>query len=97
MATVSARPYVVYLLRCRDGSLYCGITNRLEHRLRMHAQKRGARYVASRLPFELVYVEAADGRSAALKREIAIKRLSRAAKLRLVRGRPATLRTGGAI
>jgi putative endonuclease len=74
----------VYLLRCRDGSLYAGCTNDLEARLVRHAAGAGARYTRSRLPVELVFAARVRDRSAALRREAAMKRLDRAAKLRVV-------------
>jgi putative endonuclease len=74
----------VYLLRCRDGSLYAGATNDLARRLASHASGRGSRYTRSRLPVALVYEEAVRGRGAALRREAAIKALRRADKLALV-------------
>lgn len=77
--------WMVYMLRCRDGSLYTGITNDLPRRLAAHHAGRGARYTRARLPVRLVYREARANRSAALRREAAIKRLPRAAKLALTR------------
>ncbi len=74
----------VYLLRCRDGTLYAGATNDLASRLARHAAGKGARYTRSRLPVELVWSVRVRGRSAALRREAAVKRLSRAEKLGLV-------------
>ena len=74
----------VYILRCQDGTLYTGATVDLEKRVERHASGKGARYTRSRLPVELVYREPAEGRSAALRREAAIKRLTRAAKLALI-------------
>jgi putative endonuclease len=76
----------VYILRCRDGSLYTGITNDLSRRLACHAAGRGARYTRSRLPVELVYRERATSKREALRRELALKRLSRPEKLRLLVG-----------
>lgn len=78
----------VYMLRCHDGTLYTGATNNLERRLATHNRGRGAAYTRARLPVTLVYSEPAEDRSAALRREAALKRLSRAQKLRLVRGAP---------
>ena len=78
-----ANGYFVYLLRCRDGSLYCGSTNDVAARVAAHNAGRGAKYTRSRLPVTLVYYERTQEKSAALKREYAIKRLSRAEKLRL--------------
>jgi putative endonuclease len=74
----------VYLLRCRDGTLYAGATNDLAGRLARHASGKGARYTRSRLPVALVWSARARGRGAALRREAALKRLSRAEKLALV-------------
>ena len=76
--------YYVYLLRCGDGTLYAGFTNDLARRLAVHNAGRGAKYTKSRLPVELVYWENFPNKSAALKREYAIKRLSRAEKLSLI-------------
>ena len=74
---------MVYLLRCGDGSLYTGITNDLSQRLRSHQRGTGGAYTRSRRPVSLAYHETVRGRSAALKREAAIRRLSRAEKLAL--------------
>jgi putative endonuclease len=79
------------MLRCRDGTLYTGATNNLERRVATHGRGRGAAYTRARLPVTLVYSEPAGDRSAALKREAALKRLSRAEKLRLL---PPRLRGG---
>ncbi len=80
----SAPPWQVYLLRCRDGSLYAGATVDIDRRLLAHQSGKGAAYTRSRRPVELVYAEPADDRSAALRREAALKRLPRHAKLELV-------------
>ena len=77
--------WCVYLLRCGDGSLYCGVTNDLIKRLAAHRAGTGARYTRGRGPLRLVYQERAVDRSAALSREHAIKQLSRVEKLALVR------------
>ena len=84
--------YLVYILRCGDGSLYTGITNDLSRRLAAHSSGRGAKYTRSRLPVALVWQEAQPDKSAALRREIQIKRLSRRDKLALCAGRSAELR-----
>ena len=78
--------YLVYILRCGDGSLYTGITNDLSRRLAAHSSGRGAKYTRSRLPVALVWQEAQPDKSAALRRERQIKALSRAEKLRLIAG-----------
>ncbi|MDD5986642.1 MAG: GIY-YIG nuclease family protein [Eubacteriales bacterium] len=77
----------VYILACSDGSLYTGWTTDLEARVAAHNSGRGAKYTRSRLPVRLVYHETADSRSAALQREAAIKKMSRTAKLALIRHR----------
>ena len=76
--------WCVYLLRCGDGSLYAGMTNDLDKRLRAHEAGRGARYTRGRGPLEVVLVEKKRTRSTALRREAALKRLSRAQKLALL-------------
>jgi putative endonuclease len=73
----------VYLLRCADGSLYCGWTNDPQRRLRAHNEGRGAKYTRSRRPVALVWLERCGDRSAALRREREIKRMSREEKIRL--------------
>jgi putative endonuclease len=77
-------PAFVYLLRCRDGSLYCGWTDDLDQRVGTHNAGKGARYTRSRLPVRLVWSEEVADRSAALRRELAIKRLTRAEKLAML-------------
>jgi len=81
------------MLRCRDGSLYTGWTNDMEQRLKTHQAGKGGKYTRSRLPVELVYVEVlrapetaseSDLRSAALRREAAIKKMRPAAKRALI-------------
>jgi putative endonuclease len=74
------RRWCVYVLRCRDGTLYTGITVDLERRLRAHAAGNGARYTRGRGPFVVVLCEPGLTRSRALRREAAIKRLTRAEK-----------------
>jgi len=74
----------VYMLRCGDGSLYTGSTNDLPRRLALHQSGKGAKYTRSRPPVELVYREPQPDRSAALRREAAIKRLPRQKKLELI-------------
>ena len=76
--------YFVYLLRCVDGTLYTGCTNDLRRRLAVHNAGKGAKYTRSRLPVSLVYWESLPDKSSALRRESAIKRLSRAQKLSLI-------------
>lgn len=71
---------MVYLARCRDGSLYTGITTDPERRLKQHNKGLGAAYTRSRLPVTLVYRELVESRSHALRRERAIKALTRGGK-----------------
>lgn len=78
--------YYIYILRCGDGTLYTGSTNDVQRRLEAHQRGRGAKYTRSRLPVELVYQEALPDKSEALRREAAIKKLSRSEKLTLIEG-----------
>ena len=71
-------------MRCRDGSLYTGITNDLRRRLSMHDAGKGARYTRGRGPVELVYREACADRARASQREWAVKQLPVAGKRALV-------------
>jgi putative endonuclease len=74
----------VYMLRCRDGSLYTGWSNDLERRLARHSIGKASRYTASRLPVELAFAVSMPDRGAAMREELRIKRLSRSEKLALV-------------
>ena len=87
--TKQRKPYFVYLLRCRDNSLYCGQTNDLEKRVAAHASgtAAGSRYTRSRLPVRLVYHESVSDLSHALKREYAIKSMTKEEKERMVEGK----------
>ena len=76
-----------YLLECADGTLYCGWTNDLSRRLEAHSRGTGSRYTRSRLPVRLVYHECFETRSEAMRREAAIKRLSREEKRALISGK----------
>jgi putative endonuclease len=76
--------YLIYILECADKSLYTGITNDLENRMQEHNLGTGSKYVRSRLPFRLVYIERAVDKSDALKREIEIKNMSKVDKLKLI-------------
>ncbi len=79
------RPWYVYLARCRDGSLYAGITTDLERRIEEHNHSsKGARYTRARRPVTLAYWEICGDRAAASRREHALKQLSRKAKQSLV-------------
>ena len=77
--------WFVYLLRCADGSLYTGITKDVKRRCQQHNAGTASRYTRTRLPVRMVYQEAQPSRSAALKREAAIKAMTRAEKLTLIR------------
>ena len=77
----------VYMLRCRDGSLYTGWTNDLEKRLKAHNSGSASKYTRTRLPAELVYFEEWESKEAAMSREWHIKRLSREEKLKLIDNR----------
>jgi len=74
---------VVYILECADGTLYTGWTTDLERRLRAHNSGQGAKYTRGRRPVSVAYREEQPTRSAAQKREAAIRRLSRVDKLKL--------------
>ena len=74
----------VYILRCKDDSLYTGWTNDLTKRLATHSAGKASRYTASRLPVELAAAWPMDGRGAAMREEARIKRLDRARKLALI-------------
>ena len=74
----------VYMLRCRDGSLYTGWTNDLEKRLKAHNSGVASKYTRARLPAELVYSEEWESKEAAMSREWHIKRLTREEKLKLI-------------
>ena len=73
-----------YILRCGDSSLYTGWTNDLEKRLADHNAGRGAKYTRAHLPVTLAYYETFDTKEEAMKRECAIKKLSRPQKERLI-------------
>lgn len=76
--------WAVYLVRCADGTLYTGCTNDLPARVARHNAGKGAAYTRSRLPVTLVFHEPAQDRSAALRREAALKKLTRAQKQALI-------------
>ncbi len=76
--------WYLYILKCRDGSLYTGITTDVVARLEAHRTGKGAKYTRGRAPLELVYRETCADHSAALKRELEIKALTREEKLKLI-------------
>jgi predicted GIY-YIG superfamily endonuclease len=76
--------WIIYVLRCGDGSLYCGITNDLPARLDAHLAGRGAKYTRGRGPFAVVYERRVRGKSRALRVEAEIKAMTRDQKLALI-------------
>ncbi|WP_027725214.1 GIY-YIG nuclease family protein [Tuberibacillus calidus] len=78
------KPYIVYILECRDGSLYTGITNDLVRRLKAHQNGTAAKYTRSRRPVKLVYMESCKTKGDALRREYAIKAMRRKEKQMLI-------------
>ena len=80
--------YWVYILRCGDDSLSTGIARAVDRRLAIHRSGKGAKYTRSRLPLTVVYREEQPDKPTALRREMAIKRLPRAEKLRLIENSP---------
>ncbi len=74
----------VYILECADGTLYTGWTNNLEKRIEMHSKGIGAKYTRGRGPVKLIYHEIFENKNDAMKREYAIKRLTRKEKLNLI-------------
>ena len=76
--------WYIYILRCGDDTLYTGITDDVEKRFSAHAAGKGAKYTRGRGPLTLVYTEEVEDKSTALKREHAIKKLSRTEKLKLI-------------
>ncbi|MGV3243190.1 GIY-YIG nuclease family protein [Staphylococcus sp. 11261D007BR] len=77
--------HYTYIVQCSDHSLYTGYTNNLEARMTKHNAGKGAKYTKARLPVQLMYHEVFPTKSEALKREAAIKRLTRAQKLQLIK------------
>ena len=75
--------WTVYILECGDGSLYTGITNNFPNRLEAHEAGKGAKYTKGRSPFNVLYLEEVNNRSEASKREMQIKTMSRADKIKL--------------
>ena len=83
---ISKKKWLIYILECRDGSLYCGITNNIEKRLKQHKGEiiGGAKYTHSHWPCKLVYEEKSVSRSDASKREAIIKKMSKVEKQILI-------------
>jgi len=74
----------VYILQCSDDTYYTGITNDIEHRLKAHNSKTGARYTSQRLPVHYVYIKNGYTQSEARKEEIVIKNWNREKKIKLI-------------
>ena len=85
------KQWVVYILECKDGTLYTGITDRLPQRLAAHRAGKGAKYTRGRSPLKLRYLEDCGDHSTALKRELAIKHLSKTEKWELCNTAPKSL------
>jgi UV DNA damage endonuclease len=85
MDETTNKAWLLYIVRCADGSLYTGITNNVPRRCEQHNAGTASRYTRSRLPVELIYQESQASRSVALKRELAIKAMSREEKESLIR------------
>ncbi len=81
---MTEKPYWVYILLCADGTLYTGITDDVPRRAAAHNAGKGAKYTRGRGPVTVVYREGCPDKSAALRREAAIKKMSRAEKLALI-------------
>ena len=79
--------HYAYIVKCSDGTYYTGYTNDLEKRLLTHNAGKGAKYTRNRLPVEMVYYEEYEEKSEAMKREYAIKRLTRKQKEKLISGK----------
>lgn len=75
----------VYIIKCKDNSLYTGWTNNLEHRFKVHTEGKGAKYTRGRGPLELVYFEEFEDKIEAMKREYEIKKMSRKNKLEMIK------------
>lgn len=76
-----------YIIQCSDGTFYTGWTNDIKRRMEEHNSGRGAKYTRPRLPVELVYYETFPSKQEAMKREYAIKQMTRKKKEELIRGR----------
>lgn len=81
---MNSEQYTVYILRCADDTLYTGITNNIDRRLKAHNKGTASKYTRVRRPVEMVYTEVAENKSVALKRELQIKALPRKEKLALI-------------
>ncbi|MBP1950443.1 GIY-YIG nuclease family protein [Virgibacillus litoralis] len=82
---MDANEHTVYILKCKDNTLYTGYTNDLEHRVAMHEQGKGAKYTRGRGPFQVVFVERFSTKEEALQKEYQVKQLTRKGKFQLIR------------
>ncbi len=82
---MDANEHTVYILKCKDNTLYTGYTNDLEHRKAMHEQGKGAKYTRGRGPFQVVFVERFSTKEEALQKEYQVKQLTRKGKFQLIR------------
>ena len=78
------KTWYLYILACGDGTLYTGITDDVQRRLKAHSQGKGAKYTRGRGPLKLVHQESCGSHSEALKREIEVKKLTRAKKMEMI-------------
>jgi putative endonuclease len=79
------KKWVLYIVRCRDGSLYTGITTNINERLIRHSEGRGSKYIRSRRPIKLVYKKTCKNESEARKLELRIKKLPRKIKIKIIK------------
>lgn len=79
--------HTVYILKCKDNTLYTGYTNDLENRIAMHESGKGAKYTRGRGPFQVMFVEKHATKEEAMQREYRIKQLSRKGKFELIRAK----------
>jgi putative endonuclease len=84
MKKTADEPWHLYMLRCADGTLYTGISNRLQTRIKNHSRGKGARYTQTRLPVELVFSRKIGTRSQATKREYWFKQKTRREKIKFM-------------
>ena len=82
--TDQSKPWYVYIVRCRDGSLYTGISDDVQKRVEKHNSGKGTKYTAGRKPVVLVHTERCSNRRSALRRELKIKSSTRCEKLTLI-------------
>lgn len=78
------KTWYLYILACGDGTLYTGITDDVQRRLKAHSQGKGAKYTRGRGPLKLVHQESCGSHSEALKRESEVKKLTRAQKMEMI-------------